>query len=66
MKTCNDCHHYVSVGEGKNGNGDTVQVGNCFRFPPAITVAGPSSYPVVGAVQRECGEFAAIPKRKKA
>lgn len=64
MRTCSDCEYYTSIGEGKNGKGETVHVGNCFRYPPAITVAGGSAYPVVGAAERQCGDFSPITKRK--
>jgi hypothetical protein len=65
MKTCSQCHeHYVALGEGKNGKGETVQVGNCFRYPPKVTVTGSSAYPVVGADERQCGEFSST--RRKA
>lgn len=57
MKQCQHCHHYVELGDGKNGKGEPVTVGNCFRYPPEVTVSGGSAYPVVGEIERECGEF---------
>ena len=64
MSTCVKCQHYVALGDGKNGKGETVQVGNCFRNPPIVTVSGGSAYPVVGATERQCGEFTLLTKRK--
>ncbi len=64
MKTCEDCYHFVLLGEGKNGKGETVEVGNCFRYPPVQQVSGGSAYPIVGAIERQCGEFAPLTKRK--
>jgi hypothetical protein len=64
MKTCIDCGHYVHLGEGKNGNGDPAMVGHCFRYPPKVD-NGTSVYPVVGAVERQCGEFVVKPVIKK-
>jgi hypothetical protein len=67
MKTCSECQFYVSIGEGKNGRDEIVQVGNCFRYPPAIQPSGASAYPIVGAPERACGDFviAAKPARGK-
>lgn len=61
MKACKDCYHYVHLGDGKNGKGESTEVGNCFRYPPTVTKTG-SAYPVVGSTERQCGEFS--PKRK--
>jgi hypothetical protein len=66
MKTCCQCYHYMELGEGKNGNGKAVQVGHCFRYPPTVSSGG-SAYPIVGAVERQCGEFKELrPVRKAA
>lgn len=56
MKQCKDCHYYEEHGEGRNGTGQPVTVGLCYRYPPQVAYAG-SSYPTVGAIERECGEF---------
>lgn len=64
MKTCSQCHeHYFHLGDGKNGKNEPVQVGLCYRYPPTVNVSGASVYPVVGADERQCGEFSAT-KRK--
>ena len=63
MKTCVQCSHFIPLGEGKNGKGETVHVGHCFRYPPSIAVTGGSAYPVVGALERQCGEFSTIPTK---
>lgn len=64
MKTCIQCmQHYQPLGDGKNGKGETVQVGLCYRYPPVVNVAGSSVYPVVGALERECGEFSSVHRK---
>lgn len=65
MIACKDCHFHGPLGEGKNGKGEPVAVGNCFRYPPQITVSGGSSYPVVGSENEWCGEFRATTKPNK-
>jgi hypothetical protein len=64
MKTCSEClAHYVDIGKGQNGKGEAVQVGICYRYPPVVNVAGSSVYPVVGALERACGEFSSVHRK---
>lgn len=62
MNHCKGCAYFEPTGEGRDGQGNAVPVGTCMRYPPQITVNGPSSFPVVGADTSWCGEFRAKPK----
>ncbi len=65
LKTCKDCDYYLPLGDGKTGRGEPTKVGNCFRYPPTVLPDDKgSSYPIVGANERQCGEFLPKVKRK--